>query len=288
MKSHQFRVTTSCELLSYLISLPSVLSRKQAKALLRFGAVTVAGKREVRHDTKLKTGDLVTVTDRQSARTPSTDLHALKIVYIDDAIVVVNKPAGLLSMGSEREKNRTAHRLLNEYLKAIADSKVQQAFIVHRLDRETSGLMLFARSEAIQSVLQRNWKTVTKKYFAIVEGRPANERGTLKDNLIESESMRIRRAIRGGALAITHYSVLATRPDRTLLELTLETGRKHQIRVQLAGLGHPVVGDRRYGAETDPARRLALHACELKFIHPISHEVIELRSTLPERLQALL
>ena len=105
-------------------------------------------------------------------RATAPDLRGLRIVYIDDAIVVVNKPAGLLSMGSAREKERTAHRILNEHLKAVTNSKAQQAFIVHRLDRDTSGLMMFARSELIQAALQGNWKAVTKKYFAVVEGQP--------------------------------------------------------------------------------------------------------------------
>jgi 23S rRNA pseudouridine1911/1915/1917 synthase len=209
-------------------------------------------------------------------------------VHIDDAIVVVNKPAGLLSIGSEREKERTAHRILNEHLRAIANSKAQQAFIVHRLDRDTSGLMMFARSELIQAALQRNWKAVTKKYFAVVEGQPSNPRGTLTDNLIESRSMMVRRVGHGGEVAITHYRVLARHAHRSLLELTLATGRKHQIRVQLAALGHPIVGDRRYDAKPDSAQRLALHSCALRFHHPVSGEAIELRSALPGRLKVLM
>jgi 23S rRNA pseudouridine1911/1915/1917 synthase len=287
-KNRQFRVAAGCELLPYLISLPSGLSRKQAKELLRFGAVTVEGKAGVRHDTRLKAGDLVTIAARGHARAGSPAGHGLRIVHIDDAIVVVNKPAGLLSMGTAREKDRTAHRILNEHLRAVANSKAQQAFIVHRLDRDTSGLMMFARSELIQAALQGNWKAVTKKYFAVVEGQPSNSRGTLMDNLIESRSLMVRRVDQGGEVAITHYRVLARQAHRALLELTLATGRKHQIRVQLAGLGHPVVGDWRYGAKTDPAQRLALHSCALRFHHPVSGEAIELRCALPGRLKALL
>ena len=264
------------------------LSRKQAKELLRFGAVTVDGMTSVRHDTRLMPGDLVTIAQRGHRGTAAPGLHGLKIVHLDDAIVVVNKPVGLLSMGSEREKDRTAHRILNEHLKAIANSKAQQAFIVHRLDRETSGLMMFARSELIQATLQDNWKAVTKKYFAVVEGQPSHPHGTLTDHLRENKSMLVRRVDTGGEVAITHYRVLARQAQRSLLELTLATGRKHQIRVQLAGLGHPVVGDRRYGARTGPAQRLALHSCELGFHHPVSGAAIELRSALPDRLKNLM
>lgn len=212
----------------------------------------------------------------------------LRIVHLDDTVVVVDKPPGLLSMGSEREKERTAYRILNTHLKALMKTPLQQVFIVHRLDRETSGLMLFARNESAQAALRQNWKNVTKKYQAIVEGVLSHAQGTLKDRLMESKSFMVHRVERGGELAITHYRVLGGKGDKSLLELTLETGRKHQIRVQLAALGYPIVGDRKYGARSDPARRLALHSCELKFRHPISGAAMEFRSALPARLMALI
>ena len=155
---------------------------------------------------------------------------------------------------------------------------------MHRLDRETSGLMMFARSRAIQSVLQENWKTVTKKYLAIVEGVPANAEGTLRDNLIESKSLKMHLVERGGEVAITHYRVVRKGRRNSLVELTLETGRKHQIRVQMAALGHPIVGDSKYGATTGPAHRLALHSSELKFRHPVSGTPMNFHSPMPPRL----
>ena len=214
--------------------------------------------------------------------------HGLKIIHLDDTVVVIDKPAGLLSMGSESEKEKTVHRLLNQHLKALTKSPLQQAFIVHRLDRETSGLIMFARNRSVQAVLQQDWKNVTKKYLAVVEGVPANEQGTLRDNLLESKSFKVHRVEQGGELAVTHYRVLRSHKGKSLIELTLETGRKHQIRVQMAGLGHPIVGDSKYGANTDPARRLALHSCELKFRHPESGAAMGFRSPLPDRLKALI
>jgi 23S rRNA pseudouridine1911/1915/1917 synthase len=287
-ESRQFRVSSRCELLPFLISLPIGLSHKRAKDLLRFGAVTVQTKPRVRHDTELESGDVVTIAKRTHRRDAALDRSGLRIVHLDDSVVVVDKPAGLLSMGSEREKERTAHRILNEHLKTLEKSPQQQAFIVHRLDRETSGLMLFARNESTQAALQDNWKNFTKRYFAIVEGLPSNAHGTLKDNLVESRAFKVHRVDKGGRPAITHYRVLERYADQSLLELTLETGRKHQIRVQLAILGHPIVGDLKYGARTDPARRLALHSCELKFIHPASRASMGFRSALPGRLKALI
>ncbi|MGH7925335.1 MAG: RluA family pseudouridine synthase [Candidatus Binatus sp.] len=287
-RDHKFTVPSRCELLPYLIGLPLGLSRKAAKDLLRFKAVSVKRINAVRHDTQLEPGDVVTIAAGKRAATASAKRHGLKIVYLDDAIAVVDKPAGLLSMGSEAEKERTAHRILNEHLKATTNSADQQAFIVHRLDRETSGLMMFARSRAIQAALQRDWKNVIKRYLAIVEGVPAKSDGTLRDNLVESKSMKMRRVAKGGEQAITHYRVLRTGRDNSLIELTLETGRKNQIRVQMAGLGHPIAGDRKYGATTAPARRLALHSCELKFRHPVSGASMDFRSALPGRLMALI
>jgi len=256
--------------------------------LLKFGAVSVSGKGQLRHDTELEPGDVVVVEAGKETSAEDRNLHGLKIVHIDDAVVVVDKPSGLLSMGSTREKERTAYRLLNEHLKTLAKTRAQQIFIVHRLDRETSGLMVFARSETVQAKLQRDWKSVTKKYLAAIEGTLPDTHGTLRDNLAESRSLRVHRVDEGGELAITHYRVLHRRADTSLLELTLETGRKNQIRVQLSAIGHPIVGDRKYGARTDPVKRLALHSYELKFEHPLNGAPIEFHGPVPNRLKKLL
>src|SRR5579863_1935872 len=185
LKGREFHVGSECELLPYLISLPLGLSRKQAKNLLRFHLVQIGNRTTVRHDTKLRAGDIVTIALGKQPHETTLLQHGLKILHLDDAIVVVDKPSGLLSMGSEREKSKTAYRILNEHLKALTKSQLQQAFIVHRLDRETSGLMIFARSESIQMLLQQGWKEVTKRYFAVVQGAPINVTGTLKDHLAE-------------------------------------------------------------------------------------------------------
>jgi 23S rRNA pseudouridine1911/1915/1917 synthase len=284
----RFHVTSRCELLPFLIGLPVGLSRKHAKDLLRFRAVTVKGKGKVRHDTELTPGDVVTIAARKQITDAALERSGLEIVHVDDAIVVVEKPAGLLSMGSEREKEKTAYRILNTHLKTVMKTPAQQVFIVHRLDRETSGLMMFARTESAQAALQRNWKHVVKRYLAVVEGVPTDAHGTLRDKLVESKSLKVHRVEEGGELAITHYRLLRAKGARSLLELTLETGRRNQIRVQLAALGYPVIGDRKYGAKTDPARRLALHACELKFRHPVSGAEMGFHSALPPRLKALI
>jgi 23S rRNA pseudouridine1911/1915/1917 synthase len=285
--SQRFNVSEECELLPYLLTLPMRLSRKEAKDLLRFGAVTVPGHAQVRHDTRLKPGEVVTIATRKSPSAAAPDLKDLKIVHLDGAIVVIDKPAGLLAMGSEHEKEKTAHRIINEHLKAMTNERRQQAFIVHRLDRETSGLMMLARSEAVQTILQKNWKEVTKRYQAVVEGQPPETSGTLIDRLAENAALMVRRVPSHGELAITHYRVMRRYAGKSLLELTIATGRKHQIRVQLAGAGCPVLGDRKYGGREDRARRLALHSCELSFSHPLTGEAMTFRSPLPAQLRAL-
>jgi 23S rRNA pseudouridine1911/1915/1917 synthase len=288
----QYRVESRCELLPWLTTAPLGLSHKRAKDLLRFRAIHVRNKGRVRHDTQLEAGDVVTIALHKTPSVPTLNKpgakdFGLKILHLDEAIVVVDKPSGLLSMGSEREKEKTVHRILNEYLKILTKSREQQAFIVHRLDRETSGLMVLAGRVSAQAVLQENWKQVTKKYFVVVEGVPSEAEGTLTDHLAEGKSLMVRRVAKGGDIAITHYRLIDKSREMALLEITLETGRKHQIRVQLAGLGHPVAGDRKYGARTDPGR-LALHSCELKFTHPVSSAPMEFRSPLPSRLRRLI
>jgi RluA family pseudouridine synthase len=270
------------------MSPPIGLSRKRAKDLLRFHAVRVARLTDVRHDSQLEASDIVTIAAFKQSPDASLERHGIRIVYIDQAIVVIDKPAGLLAIGSEREKERTAHRLVNEHLKAINNARAQQAFIVHRLDRETSGLMVLARSEAVQAALQQNWKDVTKKYLAIVEGAPANPNGTLKDQLKESKSFRVHLVDKGGDLAITHYRVIRSDGERSLLEVTLETGRKHQIRVQLAAAGHPIVGDEKYGGKAKLERHLGLHACAIDLHHPVSGLPMEFKSAPPGRFNALI
>ena len=225
----------------------------------------------------MEPGDVVTIAAGKQVPAASIERHGLKIIYLDDDIVVVDKRAGLLSMGSEGEKERTAHRILNDHLKALTKSPLQQAFIVHRLDRETSGLMMFARSRAIRRPFSRIGETVTKKYLAVVEGVPSKAEGTLRDNLVESKSLRMHRVERGGELAITHYRVLRTVSGQVAGRVyARDRPQKPDSRADCRP-GHPIVGDRKYGATSDPARRLALHSCELKFRHPVSGASMDFR-----------
>ena len=209
--------------------------------------------------------------------------RGLGLVHEDAAIVVVDKQPGLLSMATERERERTAYRLLWDYL--AAQRPRARPFIVHRLDRETSGLLVFAKSEATKRHLQAQFeaRTVERVYVALVRGKVRRDAGTLESRLVEDKSLRVH-ATAGpeGKTAITSYRVLGHGQDTTLLELSLGTGRRRQIRVQLAAIGHPIVGDREHGGPSGPFRRLCLHARRLGFVHPTTGKPMRFDSAAPE------
>ena len=198
----------------------------------------------------------------------------LAIIHEDRDLIVVDKPPGLLTISTDREKSRTAYFILTDYVrKGIAKSR-NRIFIVHRLDRETSGILIFAKNEAAKFRLQSQWQDTKKKYLAVVHGKCEKRAQTITTYLAENQAHGVYTTndARKGKLAHTAYKVLKQTKDFSLLEVDLLTGRKHQIRVHLAGIGHPVVGDPRYGPERKVRNRLALHACSISFTHPFSGE----------------
>jgi 23S rRNA pseudouridine1911/1915/1917 synthase len=210
----------------------------------------------------------------------SLETANIAIVFEDDALIAIDKPPGLLTVATDAEKIDTAFARLSSHLSTRNRGR---PFVVHRLDRETSGLLLFARSAAIRDQLQAEWDQVTKTYLAVVEGVPRPPDGTVDNFLAEGRDLRVRPVSRErGRRAVTHYRVLAARGACTLVEVLLETGRKHQIRVHLAGLGCPIVGDPVYGATRHPADRMGLHAERLSFVHPLTGMRLELRAPPPD------
>ena len=263
--------------------------KKQVRTWLKFQAVTVNGRPISQFDHPLKPGDTVAIrSDRFAA--PKTSLPSgIKIYFEDASVLVVEKPANLLSIASEAEPEKTAYFQLTEYLRQAHPRSKQRVWIVHRLDRETSGLMVFAKTPEAKEFLQANWDRFEKKYEAVAEGRLPRPSGTLKSDLDESNPFKvfIRPASGLTRHAVTHYRVLAETKPLSLVELTLETGRRHQIRVQLASVGCPIIGDEKYGAKTDPAGRLGLHSSVLRFTHPVSGEELRFSSPLPKPLAKL-
>ena len=207
--------------------------------------------------------------------------RGLAILYEDEDILVIDKPAGLLSIATESEKSQTAYFLLTDYVRKA--SPRARVFIVHRLDRETSGVLLFAKTYASKMKLQEGWAATEKHYLAIVQGKPAKKADTITSYLAENKAHRVYSTgtSRKGRLASTAYRVLKEGNGMTLLDIHLLTGRKNQIRVHLADIGHPVVGDKKYGDGKGPRARLALHAWSLSFVHPVSGERMTLVAPTP-------
>jgi 23S rRNA pseudouridine1911/1915/1917 synthase len=265
------------------------LKRKDIKNLLKVGAVAVNGTSVCQFDHPLKPGDDVVVSDLQSAVAAGDLKRArIQIVFEDEAIVVLDKPVGLLTVATANEKTDTLYCRLNRYLQGPHGAA--RAHVVHRLDQETSGLVLFAKSESVRSRLQDDWPAVEKLYQAAVIGLPNPVQGTIATYLTETTALQVfsnDHESPGSRLARTHYRLLRGGDPFSLLEVRLATGRKHQIRVHMAGLGCPIAGDRRYGAKVDPCDRLALHAVSLAFAHPISGQHMRCESPLPAVIRAL-
>lgn len=280
------------------------VKKKQVRVWLKNSAVAVNGKAVTQYNHPLKPGDVVEVrTDRNAA--PQSVLQGARggkitIRHEDDAILVIEKPSGLLSIANEEEREKTVYWLLNEYLREKAGRTARErerVWIVHRLDRETSGLMVFAKTEKAKRTLQDDWERVDKQYFAVVEAAPppapqppAEDTGTFESYLDESNPYRVKTAKPSPRTrhALTHYKVLHRKGIRALLELTLRTGRRHQIRVHLSEAGWSILGDPKYGHAADKARRLALHSCTLRFRHPVTEERMEFSTPLPPELKGML
>jgi len=214
----------------------------------------------------------------------------LNIIFEDHHIVVVDKRSGLLTVSNGREKEKTAYFLLNEYVKKGNRRSRNRVFIVHRLDRDTSGILIFAKSEQAKRYLQNEWKSFKKRYYALVHGRLTEKEGLITSYLAENSIHRMYSVTDPdkGKLAKTRYKVLEESAGYSLLLIDLLTGRKNQIRVHFSENGHPVAGDRIYGdKETDRnSKRLMLHSCYLKISHPFTKEAMIFESPLPPDFKA--
>ena len=211
-------------------------------------------------------------------------IEKIRIVFDDDSVIVVDKPAGLLTMATEREKVNTVYAALRAELNGRRP--MERLFIVHRLDREASGLLVFAKTIEAKEYLQNQFKdhSAGRQYIAVVEGRVTPDKFTIRSYLAENSALRVYSTPRSsvGKLAVTHVNVLKRNPKTSVLEVKLETGRKHQIRVHLAERGHPIVGDKTYGSRLNPFQRIALHGAHLEFRHPRTAALMSFDSRPPE------
>jgi len=265
-------------------------SRTKIKQLLKYRAVAVGELPATRLDQILVPGEVLTITSEKEGNSRYLPCPGLDIIYEDADIIVIDKPAGLLTIASETEKKKTAYYKLTACLGERTNGE-ERIFIIHRLDQGTSGLLVFAKNEAAKRVLQDSWQEARKKYRAIVEGVPKRDSATIKSFLCESKIHRVYSVPTDNGdckYAETCYELVQSQGEYSLLDITLITGRKNQIRVHLADLGHPVVGDKKYGAKTDPIKRLALQSYILEFNHPISGQPMAFALDLPPKFKSLL
>ncbi len=278
-QSETYTVNENASLLDFLAIHYPQSSKTSLKKMISHGSIGVNGKIIKNPAALVRKGEEISyrrhvIVARQNA--------PFRLVFEDEWIIVIDKPAGLLTYGEKGSSGSSAYKELKEYLSTTSKSRAE-LFVVHRLDREVSGLLMFAKSEEIQEKLKENWQEFTKKYLALAEGSVKNKTGVFKSWLSDGPDYKVRSGPQrdGAKYAETSYQVVKVVENYTLLELQLVTGRKNQIRVHLADIGHPVVGDRRYGADAKYERRIRLHGCYLKIQHPKTSEWHEFRIELP-------
>lgn len=276
-----YPVTRETTLLPFLRETLTDKSRNNVKSLLTRKLVAVDGKPTSRHDLPLKPGQTVTILPVSA---PGVCSLSFPIIYEDGRLIAVNKPAGLLSVGNERERVKTAYRKVSDYVKSKdINAKI---FVVHRLDRETSGVLLFAKDPDTQRSFQEHWNDIVTRrvYCAVVEGVPTPAEDTIVSHLIETATHLVFSGQPGlnSRRAVTHYRTMAAGNGYALLEVSIDTGRKNQIRVHMQDMGHPVAGDRQYGARTNPLGRLCLHACELSLTDPATGKELSFVARMPK------
>ena len=283
----EFVVSESCGLLDFLLLKLSNKSRNHVKSLLTHREVLVNGTVITQYDAVLHKGQKIQI--KRSIIEGKKQKSVLDILYEDSDIIVINKPAGLLSIASDKEKELTAYHLLTDYVR-MKDPR-NRIFAVHRLDRDTSGVLMVAKNEKMKLALQDNWADLVSErgYVAVVEGQLKEKCGRIQSWLKETRTFLVYSSSRAGdgLEAITDYQVLNETAEYSLLNINLETGRKNQIRVHMKDIGHNVVGDKKYGAKTDPLRRLGLHAYKLEFKHPFSDKVMCFETQFPQSFTSL-
>lgn len=274
----EYKAPTSMTVLEALRNIYPDSSRRTLQNWLTNGRFYLEGKPVRREDVTVNAGEVI--SSKETFKAPK--VGGLSILYEDRYFIVIDKPEGLLSVPLDEGRARHALGLLRD----AYDTK--EIFAVHRIDRETSGILLFARGKASEERFDKLFEQhdIEREYFAIVEGRVKEQQGTWESKLIELESLKVVESEEGKD-AITHYEVFRRSAKYTYLKLRLETGRKHQIRVHCQMAGHPVVGDNKYGSVESPLKRMCLHACTLGFIHPFTKKAVKFTSPLPRSFEVL-
>ena len=263
-------------------------SKNKLRKMLTEGRISVNGKIEHRAKRELIKGDLVKILDKATSKEitppPQQKITNLEIIFEDDDILVVEKPAGLLSVATNKMESDTLHSRCLDYIRTKHHSN--WCYIVHRLDRETSGIMIFALSKQNKEYLQEQFaeRSIYRTYFALVEGKLPRKHGTEIEWLLEDKNLRVKKVkpnTKSSKEAVTHWEVVKENKSTSLVRIAIDTGRRHQIRMAMKSLGSPVVGDDLHGAKTDPMGRVCLHASSLEFLHPQTDEPVRFETRVP-------
>lgn len=286
-KLTQLQVGKPARLLEFLLEQLAGKSRTTVKSLLAHRQVAVGVYTITQFDFPLEPGQTVTIN--WGLVPEQTRYPGVRILFEDPYFIVIEKTAGMLSIATAKEKLMTTYSILSAHVKK--EDPDNRIFVLHRLDRDTSGVMMFAKSEEIQETMQKSWhEAVTQRtYIAVVEGNVPMEEGTIRSFLKENKAliMYSTKVPGEGDEAITHYKVLKRSELFTLVEVELETGRKNQIRVHMKELGHPVAGDKKYGSKLNPLQRTCLHANLLSFKHPVTGAELTFETPPPHRFLML-
>jgi len=282
----EFKVKEECELLPFLFEKFANLSRNAVKSILSGHYVGVNGAPVSQFNLKLSKDDVVIVSKQRISR---KNRHDLPIIFENDEFIVIDKPSGLLTVPSDNEKGRTAYRMVNDYLQQ--KDKHNRVYVVHRLDEDTSGVLMFAKNPKIKDILQKEWGEIVleRGYYAVVEGKMEKPEDKYVDFLKENSLnlMYVTNDKINGKKCVTQYKVLKSNKLYSLLDVKIDTGRKNQIRVQLGHRGHHVIGDDKYGEPADPIKRLGLHAYKLKFVNPVTKKIYSFESKIPQVFEDL-
>lgn len=287
-KGTMLKVTENIELMAFLLLKMGGMSRNSIKSLLAHRQIMVNNKIFTKYNLALHPNDVVSVS---SGRGNFELSHPkLKVIFEDEYLILVEKKEGLLTVSTGKSDETTAFSILKNHVQK--SSPQNRIYVVHRLDRETSGVIMFAKNREVQLILQENWhRIITKRiYVALVEGKVEKEESKIVTWLTENKkSLKIHSSSTddGGQEAVTHFKTIKSNDHYSLLEIELETGRKNQIRVHMQGIGHPIVGDKKYGGGISPISRVGLHAKSLAFYHPISTEIISFDSSVPRSFLAI-
>lgn len=283
-KKQDFIVDNDNSLINVISLFKRDLSNKKIKSFIKNDMVMVNGKIVKNSNYIVKKGDKIEIS--YFKKIILDDM--IDIIYEDEYLIAINKPSGLLSISNDKEKNITAYRAVSDYVKKNSNTKY--IFVVHRLDRDTSGILLFCKNKNIRDKMQMNWNECVKKrgYIAILYGVISGT-GTIKSNLLINKQQFVYSSHNGcGQEAITHYNVIRNNNKYSLVQVFIDTGRRNQIRVHFSEKGFPVVGDKKYQSHSNPIKRLCLHANILEFIHPVSKKLIHLECKMPDEFNKLI